>query len=96
MLIALDVDPENLKYVRQRMEGADLKNVEFRTFHANFAEAEDDLDVLELPGVHGLLADFGVSTNQLLDARHGLSFNAETALDMRSGSANPSRRRRTF
>ena len=39
MLITLDVDPENLKYVRQRMEGAGLKNVELRTFHANFAEA---------------------------------------------------------
>ncbi len=33
--------------------------------------------------VDGLLADFGVSTNQLLDERHGLSFNADVTLDMR-------------
>ena len=83
MLIALDVDPENLKYVRQRMEGVGLNNVELRTFHANFAEAEDVLGELEIAGVDGLLADFGVSTNQLLDAKHGLSFSGETALDMR-------------
>jgi 16S rRNA (cytosine1402-N4)-methyltransferase len=97
-LVALDVDPENLKYARKRIREAlgggtpeeDTKlaggKVELRTFHANFGEAGDVLDALGLPageGVDGLLADFGVSTNQLLDAKHGLSFNAELPLDMR-------------
>ena len=85
MLNALDVDPENLKYTRQRMEAAGLaaRGVEFRTFHANFAEAPDVLEAAGVRGVDALLADFGVSTNQLMDDKHGLSFSAETRLDMR-------------
>jgi 16S rRNA (cytosine1402-N4)-methyltransferase len=96
MLIALDVDPENLKYARRRIEqagivgpspkggaGTGVTGVELRTFHANFAEAPDVLDALGIHGIDGLLADFGVSTNQLLDSRHGLSFNSEEPLDMR-------------
>ena len=83
MLVALDVDPENLKYARKRLEEAAVPGVEIRTFHANFGEAVDVLEALGLEGVDGLLADFGVSTNQLLDAKHGLSFNAEAPLDMR-------------
>jgi 16S rRNA (cytosine1402-N4)-methyltransferase len=83
MLIALDVDPENLKYARRRLEEAAIAEVQVRTFHANFGEAVDVLEALGISGVDGLLADFGVSTNQLLDAKHGLSFNAEAPLDMR-------------
>lgn len=89
MLIALDVDPENLKFARRRFEEASVaggdpwKTVELRTFHANFGEAGDVLDAVGVPGVDALLVDFGVSTNQLLDAKHGLSFNADLALDMR-------------
>jgi 16S rRNA (cytosine1402-N4)-methyltransferase len=83
MLIALDVDPDNLKYARKRIEALELKKVELRTFHANFGEAEDVLAELQAPEVDGLLADLGVSTNQLLDHQHGLSFNADRPLDMR-------------
>lgn len=82
-LIAMDVDPENLKYTRKRIEDAAVKDVQIRTFHANFAEAEDVLEALSLEGVDGLLADFGVSTNQLMESTHGLSFNTEAPLDMR-------------
>lgn len=82
-LIALDVDPENLKYTRKRFEESGPKDVHLRTFHANFAEAADVLEELAIPGVHGVLADLGVSTNQLMESSHGLSFNAEALLDMR-------------
>jgi 16S rRNA (cytosine1402-N4)-methyltransferase len=86
VLIALDVDPENLKFARKRLEEAGLvggAGVELRTFHANFGEAGDVLEAAGIRGVDGLLADFGVSTNQLLDSRHGLSFSADLPLDMR-------------
>jgi 16S rRNA (cytosine1402-N4)-methyltransferase len=82
-LIALDVDPENLKYTRKRFEEAGIDGVQLRTFHANFAEAADVLEAAGVAGVNGLLADFGVSTNQLIEASHGLSFSAEAPLDMR-------------
>jgi len=81
--VGMDVDPANLKYARKRLEAIGAGNVELRTFHANFAEAGDVLETLNMTGVDGLLADFGVSTNQLLDEKHGLSFNADTPLDMR-------------
>ena len=86
VLIALDVDPENLKYARKRLEAAMAGvagnggatdaggKIELRTFHANFGEAADVLDAMGLDGVDALLADFGVSTNQLLESKHGLSF----------------------
>ncbi len=89
MLICLDVDPENLKYARLRLEQTvgpgtqALGKVELRTFHANFGEVPDVLAAVGITRVDGLLADFGVSTNQLLELKHGLSFNADLPLDMR-------------
>jgi 16S rRNA (cytosine1402-N4)-methyltransferase len=83
-LIAMDVDPVNLKYAKGRLSAAvEGSGVEIRAFHANFGEAVDVLEALGIERVDGLLADFGVSTNQLLAASHGLSFNEESALDMR-------------
>lgn len=79
-LICLDVDPDNLKYAKERL-GPLAEHARF--FHANFAEVEDVLDAAGLDQVDGLLADLGVSTNQLLEAKHGLTFSADAALDMR-------------
>jgi 16S rRNA (cytosine1402-N4)-methyltransferase len=85
-LIGLDVDPRNLEYAKQRLEsgpsGTPL-NAEIRLFHANFAEVEDVLGELGVAGVDGILADLGISTNQLFDPHYGLSFASEGPLDMR-------------
>jgi 16S rRNA (cytosine1402-N4)-methyltransferase len=85
-LIGLDVDPRNLEYAKTRLEtgpaGAPL-NGEIRLFHANFAELEDVLGELGVTGVDGILADLGISTNQLFDPHYGLSFASEGPLDMR-------------
>ena len=63
----MDVDPVNLKYAKGRLSAAvEGKGVEIRTFHANFGEAVDVLEALGIERVDGLLADFGVSTNQLV------------------------------
>ena len=81
-LVAMDVDPVNLKYAKGRLSAA----VEERRKFARRCELWEAVDVLEALGIErvdGLLADFGVSTNQLLAASHGLSFNEESALDMR-------------
>ena len=80
LLIALDADPKNLGYAQIRLESAPC-NV--RLFHANFAELEDVLAEARTPAVHGILADLGISTNQLFDPAYGLSFAQEMALDMR-------------
>jgi len=85
-LVGLDVDPRNLEFAKQRLEsgpsGTPL-NGEIRLFHANFAELEDVLGELGVTGVDGILADLGISTNQLFDPHYGLSFVSEGPLDMR-------------
>ena len=72
-LIGLDVDPRNLDFARTRLPGAELH-------HANFAEAAG---VLAGRRVDVLLADLGVSTNQLFDPAYGLSMTNDAPLDMR-------------
>jgi len=81
-LIGLDVDPRNLEYAKARLAGVPC---EVRLFHANFAELPDVLEELGLErgGVDAILADLGISTNQLSDPHYGLSFGAEMPLDMR-------------
>jgi 16S rRNA (cytosine1402-N4)-methyltransferase len=79
-LVGLDVDPRNLEFARGRLLGLAC---EVRLFHANFAELGDVLEEIGVAGVDGILADLGVSTNQLLDPAYGLSFAGEGNLDMR-------------
>jgi len=80
VLIGLDADPRNLIYAKSRLENAPCT---VRLFHANFAELEDVLAEANTPLVHGILADLGISTNQLFDPAYGLSFAQEMDLDMR-------------
>ncbi len=79
-LLCLDVDPDNLTYSRQRLVSAGPR---CRFFQANFAQLSDVLDTAEIPAVDVILADLGVSTNQMLSATHGLSFTFDGPLDMR-------------
>jgi len=55
----------------------------FRLFHANFAEIEDALEAAGIEQVDGILADLGISTNQLFEETYGLSFTNNVPLDMR-------------
>jgi len=80
LLVGMDVDPRNLEFASRRLEGT---GVGVRLFHANFAELEDVLSACGVKRVDAVLADLGLSTNQLLDASYGLSFAVEAPLDMR-------------
>jgi len=80
LLVGLDVDPNNLHFARQRLADAPC---EVRLFHANFAELGDVLEQVGVREVDSMLADLGLSTNQLFEDRYGLSFSQDMPLDMR-------------
>ncbi len=79
-LLALDVDPRNLQFAQQRLADAPCH---IRFFHANFSELSDVLDTAGIKRVDAILADLGLSTNQLFDHQYGLSFATSMPLDMR-------------
>ena len=80
-LVGLDVDPKNLAAARDRLDGVACG---VRLFHANFAELDDVMAEVAAGPADCVLADLGVSTNQLLDPAYGLTFSAADApLDMR-------------
>lgn len=80
-LIGLDADPRNLQFAQERLASAPCK---VRLFHANFAELDEVIEQLgDGAPIHGILADLGLSTNQLFDPQYGLSFAQESPLDMR-------------
>ncbi len=86
LLIAIDADPRNLEFARDRLAAAAAAaavTCPVRFFHANFAELDDVLNAAGVPAVDGVLADLGLSTNQLFDEQYGLSFAQPMPLDMR-------------
>jgi 16S rRNA (cytosine1402-N4)-methyltransferase len=80
LLVGLDADPRNLEFAAERLKALDCRA---RLFHANFAELSTVLAEIGNPPIDGILADLGISTNQLFDPAYGLSFDREMPLDMR-------------
>jgi len=84
-LIGLDVDEQNLAHARDRLEAvrAAQGGPSFDLFRANFAELGQGLETLGIDRVDVILADLGLSTDQMLDAERGLTFSEDGPLDMR-------------
>jgi 16S rRNA (cytosine1402-N4)-methyltransferase len=83
-LLALDVDPDNLAYARERLtKELGEQAPAMRFFHASFGEVTDAMAAAGVEKADVILADLGVSTNQLFDTHYGLSFAEDSALDMR-------------
>lgn len=82
LLIGLDADPRNLEYAQKRLADAPCR---LHLVQANFARLGEVLEAAGVAQVNGILADLGVSTNQLLEADYGLSFcgDPDAPLDMR-------------
>ncbi len=80
LLIGLDVDEGNLQAAAQRLEGGGCP---YRLFRCNYGRFEEALDEARIDAADVILADLGVSSNQVEDATRGLSFQTEGPLDMR-------------
>lgn len=78
--IALDWDSDCLEHTPFN---PDEKPPDFHFFQRNFASAEDVLRSLDLEGVDGLLADLGLSLDQIRKSNLGFSFEKDDFLDMR-------------
>jgi len=79
-VVGLDLDPANLKEAQDRFE---VQGGEFSLHHANFAGLPTVLGELGIQGVDGILADLGVSSPHIDDARRGFSYRRPGPLDMR-------------
>ena len=88
-LLALDADPRNLEFARAQLSNLPCP---IRFFHANFAELSDVLEHARISKVDGILADLGISTNQLFDEAYGMSFAQPMPLDMRIDPRHHNRR----
>jgi 16S rRNA (cytosine1402-N4)-methyltransferase len=84
-LIGLDVDPANFARARARLDAPELSGrlPPRDLLRANFTELESVLHSLGVERVDVILADLGVSTDQLLDPARGFTFSEDAPLDMR-------------
>jgi 16S rRNA (cytosine1402-N4)-methyltransferase len=79
-LLCIDLDEANIERARDRLSACGCA-CDFVC--ANFADLDDVINDLHLERVDRLLADLGVSSNQLDDPERGFSFLADGPLDMR-------------
>ncbi len=77
-VIGLDQDPAMLELARPRLAGLPVTLV-----HASFDQLAEVLRDQRLTAVDGVLADLGVSSDQLDNPARGLSFQQDGPLDMR-------------
>jgi 16S rRNA (cytosine1402-N4)-methyltransferase len=85
-VLAIDRDPEALAIARERLAGFGGRVV----FHAgNFGDLDAAFDAAGERGAAGILADLGISSMQIDEARRGFSFRRDGPLDMRMGPGEP-------
>ena len=80
VLIATDIDPENIEPARSKLEAAGGL---FSLHHANFAGLANVLAAENVAAVDGVLTDLGMSSMQVDDRSRGFSFMRDGPLDMR-------------
>ena len=78
-MVLFDRDPDAIETVTNRFK--DDKRVTI--VHSNFSEIKKVLADLGIDGVDGIIADLGVSSNQLDTAERGFSFHYDAPHDMR-------------
>ncbi|NTW27180.1 MAG: 16S rRNA (cytosine(1402)-N(4))-methyltransferase RsmH [Candidatus Moranbacteria bacterium] len=84
-LIAFDRDLDAIDRFKKRIEvGSDvLSDENIELFHDNYSSLKDRLTSVDIFSVDAILADLGISSDQLADEKRGISFQGDAPLDMR-------------
>ncbi|MEC9096624.1 MAG: 16S rRNA (cytosine(1402)-N(4))-methyltransferase RsmH, partial [Planctomycetota bacterium] len=78
LVIGLDRDPKAIERCQLALKGQSVMIAQ-----ANFAEAPEVLQQLDIEQVDGILLDLGLSSDQLADHDRGFSFHSDGPLDLR-------------
>ena len=84
-LIAFDRDQDAIDRFKKRIEvgSGEVSDENIKLFHDNYSSLKDRLTSVDIFSVDAILADLGISSDQLADQERGISFQGDAPLDMR-------------